>query len=580
MRDTRKRASDRPFKGWELEVYGLHYMLNNYRTSHADYRVDPEQENTPENILKVARVVREMEFDWPSAQAELVLLEAEGEDARKPMDRLLAWQRVTRPLYPDSTRWDQLMPFAQSAVTRQDYSVAATLLTGMLENLTSANDTRKEAGRAMIGQCYTRLGTVGLTIDENSPIAPLLQAALYLRLGDERLALETYLANQKLFEEHRDEVPVDLVVFACENMMAAGGEENHAKVEDILRSWVIKNSEQQTVSDDVKAQIQFLLAKNFFGAKLYDVARSEYQTVINRYADTSFAIEAEFGIGETFMAQKVYDQAEQVFEKLANSREADIVVRAEFLRGVLAHRRGDNEEARDIFRVVLERVPNIELANQALFNLAEVYGDEERYMDQLQLLMTVGRLGRVSKRQHAPGMPLSIVVQDSDLGISRGHNRIPVIVTTVPGGDEELVYLTSGGAGKGLFRADVDTELGPVNKGETKFCRSPATTSSSRTTRRSSSRIQSVPLSDVEIRIASDAQFEVASSKISRRGRRDLQQSDSNAEARERELADERQSQQRPKNQIKHGNPIYLRVKDGDRDLTDATDEIVREARC
>ena len=41
------------------------------------------------------------------------------------------------------------------------------------------------------------------------------------------------------------------------------------------------------------------------------------------------------------LAQKVYDQAELVFEKLARSQEIDVVVRAEFLRGVLAFRRGD-----------------------------------------------------------------------------------------------------------------------------------------------------------------------------------------------------------------------------------------------
>ena len=466
LKDTLTRASNRPFQGWDADAWSLHYMLNNFRTSHADYRLDKEKENTPESILRVARAIRDMEFDWPSAQAELVLLESEAADARKPMDRALAWQRVARPLPPDSHRWDQLMPFAQGAVTRQEYGIAATLLTSMLENLNAANDQRKDQGRAMIGQCYTRLGTVGLTIDENSPLAPLLQAALYLRLGDESLALEAYLANQALFQQHRDEVPVDLLVFVCENLMAASGEENHNKVEDTLRSWLIKNSEAKTVDELLKAEIQYLLAKNFYGAKRYDVARSEYTTVINRYPSTPFATEAEFGIGETFMAQKVYDQAETVFEKLANSRDPEIIIRAEFLRGVLAHRRGDNDEARDIFRNVLERVPNIELANQALFNLAEVYSDEERYMDQLQLLMTVGRLGRVSKRQHAPGMPLSIVVQDSDLGISRGHNRIPVIVRTEPGGDEEMIYLTSGGAGKGVFRADVDTELGPVAKSD------------------------------------------------------------------------------------------------------------------
>ena len=250
------------------------------------------------------------------------------------------------------------------------------------------------------------------------------------------------------------------------------------------------------------------------------------------------------------MAQKVYYQAEKVFEKLAGSQDAEIIVRAEFLRGMLAHRRGDNDEARDIFRTVLERVPNIELANKALFNLSEVYGDEERYMDQLQLLMTVGRLGRVSKRLHAPGMPLSIVVQDSDLGISRGHNRIPVIVRTIPGGDEELVYLTSGGAGKGLFRTDIDTELGPVNKGDKVLQLTGNDVIRSDYPDEFKLEFKSVPLSDVEIRIASDARFEVASSKIIDEAEESF--SDRlEREARERELGEARQSQQRPANQIK-----------------------------
>jgi TolA-binding protein len=574
LRETQLRRLNRPFRNWDMDIYSLHYMLNNFRTHQQDYRLNADEENPQAAILKVATVIRDVDYDWPSAQGQLVLLETEAADARSPMERQLAWQRVTRVVHPDSTRWDYLMPFAQQAVRRGDYAVGATLLTGMLENITTATDSRKEAGRAMVGQCYTRLGTVGLTIDENSPIAPLLQAALYLRLGDERLAMETYLANAALFDEHRDEVPFDLTTFVCDSLMAAGGDENHNKVEDIVRSWIIKNSELTTVEGELKAQMQFLLAKNYFGGKRYDVARSEYQTVINRYPETSFSVEAEFGIGETFMAQKVYDQAEKVFEKLAGSQDAEIIVRAEFLRGMLAHRRGDNDEARDIFRTVLERVPNIELANKALFNLSEVYGDEERYMDQLQLLMTVGRLGRVSKRLHAPGLPLSIVVQDSDLGISRGHNRIPVIVRTVPGGDEELVYLTSGGAGKGLFRTDIDTELGPVNKGDKVLQLTGNDVIRSDYPDEFKSEFKSVPLSDVEIRVAADARFEVASSRIIDEAEESF--SDRlERESRERELGDTRQSQQRPSNQIKPGNPIYLRVKDGDRDLSDAKDTVV-----
>ncbi|GIT29695.1 MAG: hypothetical protein Ct9H300mP1_17410 [Planctomycetaceae bacterium] len=388
------------------------------------------------------------------------------------------------------------------------------------------------------------------------------------------MALETYNANKALFDQHRDEVPADLVLFVCERHIAGGGDENHDRVEDILRGWVVKHSESKQFDDQTKAKVQLLLARNFAKSQRYDLARSEFTTVKNRYGETPQAIEAEFGIGETFLAQKVYDQAELVFEKLANSRELDVVIRAEFLRGVLSHRRGDRDEARAIFRGVLDRVPSITLANQALYSLSEVYRDEERYIDQLNLLRTVGRLGRNSKRTHTPGLPLSIVVQDSDLGISRGHNRIPVIVTTEPGGDVERVFLISGGAGKGLFRVDLATELGPVKKGDRKLqvtgkdkirCDYPD---------KFKQEFKRVPLSDVDIIIAADGQFAVSSSRIID-SKEETFSERLEREAREREQADLRVSQQRPSSQIKPGNPIYLRVKDKDRDFGDEFDQIV-----
>src|SRR5262249_21246995 len=156
--------------------------------------------------------------------------------------------------------------------------------------------------------------------------------------------------------------------------IAAGGDANHDRAEDILRGWLVKFSEAKDVDDATKASIQLALAKNFFKSQRYDVARTEFQTVVNRWGSTPQAVEAEYGSGESSMAKKGYDTAEQVFEKLINSRDRDVVIRAEFLKGVLANRRGDREEARDIFKAVLERVPSIELANQALFNLSEVYG--------------------------------------------------------------------------------------------------------------------------------------------------------------------------------------------------------------
>ncbi len=519
-------------------------------------------------------LVRDLNVNRSSVVAQVALLELEDVAATMPpMKRLLALSDATIYSYGDATDFDYLAPYVQAAMGRKDYMAAATMTSGMLGHFYGLDEARRKTGRDLLTQAYTRLGAAGgAAIDEKSPIAPLLAASLQLRLGDQKLAFETYLANQKLFDEHRTDVPVDLIVFVCENHIAAGGDVNHTRVEDTLRAWLIKNADVKSVDDVEKARIQLLLGRNYFKAKRYDLARAEFTTLLNRYAKTPQAVEADFGTGETFMEQKVYDQAEQVFERLAGSRERDVVIRAEFLRGVLASRRGDRDGARAIFRSVLERVPNIELANQTLYNLSEVYGAEQRYVDQLELLRTVGRLGRASKRFHTPGEPLSIVVQDSDLGVSRGHARIPVLVTTEPGGDVETVYLTSGGAGKGLFRADLETRLGSAAKNDRILQLTGKDVIRVDYPPEFKKEFKDAPLPDAEIRIAGDAKLDVASGKI-------IDEDDETfGKKLEREAmgdkVDLRKGLDRPKDQIKPGNLIYLRVKDADRDISNEPDKI------
>ena len=572
LKESRRRQLENPFVSWGHDTWMLHNLVQSAARLEKEKPVFDDGQKR-----QIYEVVKSLQVDWPSATSSILLLRMDdkaGKQSKSAIDRLLAYQQPTQIVNNDSHRWDQLMYFAQAAVNSKEFDVASTLLTGMLANVTNAGGNRKKQGRDMLAQCYSRMGAVGLTINDNSPLAPILQAALYLRLGDERLAFDAYLANKQLFDEQRDKLPLDLILFVCRRLIAASGDENHNKVEEILRGWLIKNSESKAYEVSSKADVQLLLAKNYFRGQRYDVARSEFTTVMNRYPKSPQAIEAEFGIGETFMAQKVYDQAETIFEKLANSKNLDIVVRAEFLRGVLAFRRGENETARDIFRSVLDRVPNVELANQALFNLSEVYGAEQRYLDQLNLLRTVGRLGRTSKRRHKPGMPLAIVVHDSDLGISRGHNRIPVTVTTVPGGDKEQVMLISAGAGKGLFRADLETRLGSATAGDKVLQLTGKDTIKCDYPVAFKKEFKNVPLSDVEIRIAANAEFAVASNKIVDREKETFSQR-LQREAQEKKDADQRVSQGRPANQVKPGNLIYLRVADPDRDLKNEADEVV-----
>lgn len=563
LRETKARQAKRPFRNWGMEESPAYYWVTNTRN---DPKADPAIKE------RVFQVVSELEISRPAALAMVAMLELpqKPDSKQTEMDRLQILHNATLRTLTSSTSWDWLYPYAQAAMTKKDYPKVASLVSNMLTNIPNIDAGRKKNGHGMISQAYSRLGAAGTSIDENSPIAPLVQAALQLRLGDENLAFETYLANKALFDKHRHEVPMDLLLFVCEKHIAAGGDENHERVEDILRSWQIKKADSKDVSDVDKAKVQLLLARNYFRARRYDLARAEYTTVVNRYGTTPQAIEAQFGIGETFMEQKVFDQAGNVFEKLAASKERDIVIRAEFLRGVLASRRGDRDEARDIFRSVLERVPTIELANQVLFNLSEVYAEEQRYIDQLELLRTIGRLGRNSKRWHNPGDALSIVVQDSDLGVSRGASKIPVVVTTKPGNDREVIFLRSGGAGKGLFRADLTTALGSVTKEDKVLQLTGKDTIRVDYTDDFKKEFKNVPLPDADIQIAANATFDVGSRRIVDESEQPFGKKLVDEGKEEEQLV----SQQRPATQVKPGNLIYIRVKDADRDSSDEKDKV------
>jgi TolA-binding protein len=495
-----------------------------------------------------------------------------GKPASTAIEQQLALQATTARAPRDAAAWDQLMAFVQQRLEAQDHQSAATTLAAMLEVFPQMAPDRRTLAQQMLGRSYARVAGAGLAVDESQPFAPLLRAAMVLRLGDTALAWQTYEENQAMFDTHRDQLPTDLVVFVARQHMLAGGEVNFERVEDILRQWMVKNAAAPGVEDEQKATVQLLLAENFFRAERYDVARSEFTSVINQFGKTSQAIDAQFRVGESFMMQKVYDKAEQAFSELARHRQRDVAIRAEFLRGVLAGRRGDRDESRAIFRRVLDMVPTQELANQALFMLSEVYGQEERYIEQLELLRTVGRLGRASKRWHKPGDVLSIVVQDADLGISRGAGRIPVRVTT-SGGDEELVFLYSGGAGKGLFRADLDTTLGdrqPNSRvlelaGEDLIkCDFPDDFKR---------QFRNIPSPDTDIRVAADAVLKAASSKIIDEEKETIAQR-LEREARERAQSDQRRSAARTKTEVRPGNTIYVQVTDPDRDLSGQSDSI------
>ena len=561
--EAKKRQGQRPMRSFTIDAGNVSSWISTVRK---------EEEISAEDKKSLLETLRNLDVFNYSVFAALALLDKETQKDMPEIERLKAMRSALLRADNSSHGWNVALGFAQTALSSGDYAGAATLLTAAQSYAGNVPGSYKETGRGLLAQAYSRIGGIGMTIDKESPLAPLMEILLQLRLGDNERALEAYLERQKLFDKHRNEMPLELILFAAESHVAAGGDENHQRVEDLLAVWLVKNDESKNFSDKEKASVRLLLARNYFKWLRFDAARSEYTTVKNSYPDSVDAVEAEFGIGESFMAQKNYSKAEEIFEDLANSRDSKVVIRAEFMRGLLASNQGDRDQARDIFRSVLERVPDVKLANETLYNLAEVYGVEQRFMDQLQLLRAVGRLGQTSKRWHEPGVALSIVVQDSDLGISRGHTSIPVNIRTQPGGDAEQVNLISGGAGKGLFMAEVPTALGVVSKDDRVLQLKGGDVITVDYPEAFKKEFTFHMMGTNEINVASDAVFDAASSPV-------IEAGDANETFTEKLLSEEKaegeeelSSEGRPSNEIKPGNYVYLRVRDFDRDLTDQAD--------
>ncbi|MEZ7918689.1 MAG: hypothetical protein QMC24_00005, partial [Akkermansiaceae bacterium] len=561
LKKSRNRADQDPFRPWGMGEWPARTWLETARNA------KPEDWPTDKKN-RVFGMVRDLRLGRVSTEAGMELL------ANKPksIDRLLHAQNLIQQADQHHESWKRIYPYAQAALAREDLELGATILNGLLNTIRSVGNAETTAARNLLRKAYGKMGSLSADIPADSPIAPLLQIILHRRLGEAELSEQAYYANKELFDKHRDELPVELLLFGAKIHIAQGTPEDHARAEDILRGWMIKFGESEKVDIRDKSRVQLLLARNYQRARQFDIARAEFTTVMNIYKDQPEAIEARFGIGETYMAQRVYDQAGEIFTDLSQNLNPAIAIRANFLQGVLAIRQDDNQEARRIFLTILEQAPDAELANETLYNLAEVYGIEQRFLTQLETLRTVGRLGQESKLWHTPGKALSVVVQDPDLGISRGDTRIPVVVRTNPGNDREESFLTSGGAGKGIFLTEFPTILGQANTGDGLLQVTGGDVITVDYPEEFKKQFQFEFLSNTRLRIASDGSLEIASSEI-------INEDDASfTDALKKEIAGNQEEQSRsasrPKNQVKPGNLIYLQVKDGDRDLTAAQDKV------
>src|SRR5262249_10308907 len=142
LRDSRALQNDRALRVWGIDDYSLSQIVDAVRN-------DKDADEAKKRL--VYTVVRDMDMARSQGVARAALLELDG-DKMKPMDRLLAYQNVSTIVGNDSGEWDALWTYAQAAMVRKDYPDAATLVTGMLANISVVDSKRKQIGRDLVGQ--------------------------------------------------------------------------------------------------------------------------------------------------------------------------------------------------------------------------------------------------------------------------------------------------------------------------------------------------------------------------------------------------------------------------------------------
>ena len=466
------------------------------------------------------------------------------------------------------------LPLAQQLVTLEKPELAGLVLRAAVNRFTDVDAKLRSQASQSLFSLSSKSGFRAVEIDEKLEWAPLLRAATSFRNGDPVVAWQLFQANDALFDKYEDKLPVDFLRWVSERLLQRDDDPSRERAEKILRRWIIANENSTAMPAAEKAATQLQLADVYFKTLRYDLARSECLSLANRFPDTPQATEAQFRIGECYLNQKMYVDASKVFDGLAKSKNKQEASRGEFFLGVLAQQRGDTEDAKARFRNVMDLAPSNEVADAILYRLSELYGQENRFSDELTLLRSIGLIGSSAKQWHTPGQPLNIVIQDSDLGVSRGQSYVPVVVTT-SSGDREVVHLESGSAGKGFFRAELPTQLGAPKPGDHILQVNGTDVITYDYPDDFKKQFTNIAPPRSNIRLASDAEFRMSATEI-----KDEEEITFEERLREqRRIAGKQpgfefRQEFRKGDDLKPGNNIYLQVKDADRCISSGLDTV------
>ena len=390
---------------------------------------------------------------------------------------------------------------------------------------------------------------------------PLHLAAQALLLGNETRAWELSKEQSKLFVSSWEGLDANFVAWYVRAMFK---QKQYEQVTTMGRGILQKES---SLDAETAAAIHLALGDVQRAQENNDAAIEIYKTLqtSDRYKDTRAGRESRYRNVLLMISTGAYGDAEDALAQMVESPSIDEQAEAYFLLAKLSDQQKEYIQADKYLAQVRARVPD---HIEAAFLEGELRAKAPSMLARGEEL----EIGVVAMETIAvPGRELVFRLQDSNLSIAKGSSSIPITVETSTGKDKETVKLVLSGSGKNMFKGTIVTALGRVSQGD-RVLQIRGEDVVSYRIEDEFQKSHELNYKPKELEVKADGELSASAGRIL---------SDLEIEQRdvERKLALAR-GEEPPawtterKKSVRPGSPIYVRVIDFDRDVTDNADKI------
>jgi|LSQX01.3.fsa_nt_gb TolA-binding protein len=291
-------------------------------------------------------------------------------------------------------------------------------------------------------------------VPENDPTYPLYVAADELERNNSERAWALLRGALGPFEREAIKLPPDFVIWGVEQLRRARGPKDSL----LLKARAIADqllAREASLTPELAASMLLTRAECFRDQRNFEAARLEYQTLRNNpsYRKTRAARRAMFRDVDLLIEIGNATAAEAIIEYWLSQPDVEVQAQAHYFLARISFDRKDYEETRK----QLDNVFTLDFTHTE----ARLLHGSWKLATNYEVDDTAVLVGDLSDRTIIrPGQPLTITVQDRNLGVAGGGSSIPVTVRTSKGKDIERVSLYPSPRDPYLFRGMIDTQLG------------------------------------------------------------------------------------------------------------------------